>query len=102
MAYVSSTELTPFDNADTKMVRQCIKTLNGLKDFASADVKREFNFIIEELGTRLPREVILPDGEYGYRYICPNCKSYIDNGDDEVFCYHCSGCGQLVYYIKEE
>lgn len=98
MAYVSSTELTPFDNADTKMVRQCIKTLNGLKDFVSADVKREFNFIIEELDTRLPREVIPSDRGY----ICPNCKSYIDNGEDEIYCYHCTGCGQLVYYIKDE
>ena len=84
-------------DAETKMIKQCIQSIHGLEDRMSADLQREFDFVIEELGKRLPRPAIKSE----ICYECPNCHHEIFADIEDVFCFYCHECGQLVYHNTE-
>lgn len=84
-------------DAETKMIKQCIQSIHGLEDRMSADLQREFDFVVEELGKRLPRPVIKSE----ICYECPSCHYEIFANLEDVFCFYCHECGQLIYHNSE-
>lgn len=85
-----------YENAETRMARQCIQTLNILKGGQTADVQREFDFIIGQLEYRLPKAL----KQVGAGLRCPACGEEIAGAGydlDEYYCEYCISCGQLVY-----
>jgi predicted RNA-binding Zn-ribbon protein involved in translation (DUF1610 family) len=64
----------------------------------SADLQREFDFMIDTLGKRMPRPVVKQD----ICFECPNCGHEIFADLTDVFCFYCHECGQLVYHNAED
>lgn len=86
----------PFETDETRMVEQCIKSINGLKPKLSADLQREFDFVQNELKYRLPRKTV----EEGTERWCPTCGAELHW--TPPFAMYCHHCGQFVICLDEE
>lgn len=86
-----------YEDAEIRMIQQSIQSINGLKDKMSADLQREFDFIVDTLGKRLPRPVVKRD----ICFECPSCGYEVFAALTDVFCFYCHECGQLIYHNAE-
>ena len=85
-----------YENAETRMARQSIKTLTILKSDQLADIQREFDFICNQLEYRIPKSL----RKVGAGLRCPECGEEIAGVfPNDHYCGYCTSCGQLVYNV---